>query len=209
MKNCIVNFLAIVLVFVLSFFNFVSAPVNADDAVSKSVSPEIITVANSEKSVPNADKVLESRFLNMLNHNFVYGDDIYSVESIVNNSIVALLDLRDAENQEYIAEVYVKDYVYNMYGVEIDDFSSINADFPQKDGFVYIKPMGFTVLEHEIISVTANEDGTYTVKTKISETYHDGAPYTDVCVTLFAPNEQSQFGFSIINSVIGNKPLSI
>ena len=62
--------------------------------------PVAVTAAGRDFAEP--ENILNSRFLNMLNHNYVYGDGIGSVEAIVNNSIIALLDLRDKENEDYI-----------------------------------------------------------------------------------------------------------
>jgi len=49
----------------------------------------------------------EARFLNMLNHNFVYNADFDDADIIVNNASLALLDLRDAENEDFIGDTYV------------------------------------------------------------------------------------------------------
>jgi len=73
--------------------------------------------------------ILQTRFLNMLNHNYVYDDAIYSYEDMVNDSVIALLDMREDENSSYISQDIVNDYLYDMYGVTIDDFSEINKDF--------------------------------------------------------------------------------
>ena len=174
----------------------------AESALSYNSSAEnnsIINVADTADTAPDAAKVLETRFLNMLNHNYVYGEAFYSVEDIVNYSMPALLDLRE-EDGSYIKSEYVSDYVYNMFGIEITDFSDINADFEQRDGYVFILPRGYEVYKHSVISVTANEDGTYTVKTEVEVATHDGSSATEICETLFVRNTQSQFGFNIVHS---------
>ena len=163
----------------------------------------VITVAERKAGIPDENKVLESRFLNMLNHNYVYDEAFYTVEDIVNESVTALIDMREGEDSSYIAESFVADYVLNMYGIEIEDFSEINPDFPKKEGFVYILPRGYSDYNHEITSVAQNEDGSYTVKTKVIISSHDSGAEIETCETLFVPNEMSQFGFSIINSKIG------
>ena len=66
----------------------------------------VVATANEVMPAPNSEKVLESRFLNMLNRNYVYGTDFESVNAIVDNSVIALLSLRENEDSSYIAENY-------------------------------------------------------------------------------------------------------
>ena len=62
-----------------------------------------IATGSQQVSAATADEVAENvnqaRFLNMLNHNFVYGSDFENADDVVNNSVLALLDLRDSENE--------------------------------------------------------------------------------------------------------------
>ncbi|HAL20362.1 MAG TPA: hypothetical protein DCP17_06390 [Ruminococcaceae bacterium] len=110
---------------------------------------------------------------------------------------MACLDMRDGD---FIAERYIKDYVFNMYGVDIEDFSGINAQFPKKEGFVYIVPRGFSVYKHSGAVISFNEDGTCTVTTVVTVNAHDGEALTGTAVTLFAKNGNSHFGYNIISS---------
>lgn len=207
MKKCVINTVALLLSVVL--FSFINVPVTPSalgeqsDLVSAAPS-DAITVANHSTSATSEYEVYAARFLNMLNHNFVYGESFKSVEDIVNDSMPALLELRDSEIDSYIAEQYVTDYVFNMYGIEIFDYSEINSDFEQIDGYVYILPRGFAIYKHEIISIAENEDGSFTVKTNVNISSHDSGEYSDVCETLFVRNTNSRFGFSIIFSNIGD-----
>lgn len=145
-------------------------------------------------------KVLEARFLNMLNHSFAYGEELASVDDLVNCAVTALCVTGGADGS-FIEESRVEDYLYNMYGVEVEDLSSVNADFPKKDGYVYIIPRGYTVYKHTIASVRLNEDGSYTVTTNVTLDSHDGKQ-EGKAVTLFVKNSDSQFGFNIISSEI-------
>lgn len=162
-------------------------------------------------TAPTYDKteVLKSRFLNMLNHNFVYDDNIEDVESIVNCSMPALLDMCESLDDSFISQDIVSAYIYDMYGVGIDDYSEINVNFPQKQGYVYIIPRGFTVYSHEMVSVVLNEDGSYTVKTKVYADAHDSEAENLECTTLFVENENSTFGFNIIRSDISSLSAAI
>ena len=130
MKKRVLSLCLIVLI--VAVCSSVLAPAAADDTVKK---VEDNAVSQS---------ALDTRFLNMLNHNYVYNSDFDCADDIINNSIAALIDLRDKENDDFIAERYVKGFVFDMYGVEITDMSELNADFSQMDGFVYIIPRGMT-----------------------------------------------------------------
>lgn len=146
-------------------------------------------------------KVLETRFLNMLNHSFAYGEELASAEDLVNCAVTALCVMNGGANGSFIEEIRVEDYLYNMYGVEVENLSSVNADFPKKDGYVYIIPRGYTVYKHEVASVRLNEDGSYTVTTNVTIDSHDSRE-EGKAVTLFVRNNNSQFGFNIISSEI-------
>lgn len=170
---------------------FASVPTSADSGTAPKTEAEV-----------TKENILSARFLNMLNHNFVYDSDFDCVDDIVNNSVIALLDMRDAQNPEFVADTYVKDYVKDMYGIEIEDMSGLNAEYPRAEGYVYIIPRGFTEYDHKILSVTENEDGSFTVCTEVILNPHDEAPEVCKAVTLFVKNEASSFGYNIIYSNI-------
>lgn len=173
------------------------------------VMPASSVSGDSVAAQPDSGKVLEARFLNMLNHNYVYNNDFDDVETIVNNAVIALLDLRDSEDESYIAENYVRRFVYSMYGVDIGDTSALNPEFPARDGFIYIVPRGITAISHEMVSVKTNEDSSYTVTTKITLDWHDGEPETFTAVSLFVKNSLSDFGYNIIYSNIYENSVNI
>ena len=150
-----------------------------------------------QASAVDQSKVLEKRFLNMLNHNFVYSNAFYNDEALVNDSALALLDLA---KDGFIEESYLKDYIFNMYGKIYDDFSEYNPLAPKADGYFYIIPRGYDLYEHEIASVVENEDGSYLVITNVIIDYHFGEKVEAVSTTIFLPNEESQFGFNILFS---------
>ena len=190
-KNVIVAVALLLCVCLLSFVKV--SDKNAQIVEAATQNQEVITVADNTK-------MLESRFLNMLNHSFVYDSDFHNKETLVNNSVLALLDLAD---NGFVSEAYVSDYIFNMYGINVSDFSDINVDFEQKQGYVYIVPRGYSVCEHKIISVTDNSDGSYTVVTNVEISLDDGTVITDTATTVFLQNAESQFGYNIVYSEIG------
>lgn len=168
---------------------------NPADGADYSSAEKAVTADNAD-----TEKVLEARFLNMLNHNFAYGEELASAEDLVNCSVTALCVTGGADGS-FIEESRVEDYLYNMYGVEVENLSSVNAEYPQKDGYVYIIPRGYTVYKHTVDSVRLNEDGSYTVTTSVTLDSHDGKE-EGKAVTLFVKSSNSQFGFNIISSDI-------
>lgn len=199
--------LAVILLSVVSAHTYSVNVEASNNAAAKSVS--VVSAAETENFVPDSAKVLEARFLNMLNHNYAYDGDFDTVEALVNQSVIALSDMRDSEDEAFISQDIVAEYIFDMYGIEITDFSDINTAFPQKDGFVYIVPRGYSQLTHRAVSITGNEDGSYTFMTEVVIDAHDGEACTDVCETLFVKNEASAFGFSIISSVIGTEAVAL
>ncbi|MGI6280104.1 MAG: hypothetical protein ACOYJS_06050 [Acutalibacteraceae bacterium] len=191
-----------------SFFKAIS--VMLISAILSLVSFSNFSAANvTEPAAASENKVLESRFLNMLNHNYVYNDSFNSLEEIVNDSVIALLDMRDREDDSFVADYIVNAYLYDMYGITIDDFSAINPTFPQKEGYVFIIPRGYSLYDHEAISLNKNEDGTYTFITKVTIRTHDGSVAVLQAETLFVKNPASKFGYNIVFSNISDKALNI
>lgn len=76
--------------------------------------------ANATEKKPavtvSEEKALGARFLNMLNHNFVYNDAFESVYEMTACSEVALLDKAE---DGYIKQSLIAGYLYNMYGLKM------------------------------------------------------------------------------------------
>lgn len=140
-----------------------------------------------------------ARFLNMLNHNYIYDADFEDIDAMINLSVPALLSVRE---DDFISSAIVASFMYDMYGVEILDMSGLNAQFPQRDGYLYIIPRGFTSYEHFGAEVKINEDGTFFVTTSVIVTPSDAEPYEAKAVSLFVKNQNSSFGYNIVSSEI-------
>ena len=186
MKKGILSITALAVVLLISFTSLTVKP--AANATEKKPA---VTVSE--------EKVLGARFLNMLNHNFVYNDAFESVYEMTACSEVALLDKAE---DGYIKQSLIAGYLYNMYGVENADFAAVTKDFPQRENYVYVIPRGFSVYKHSAPVITENEDGSYTVVTDVEISSHDSDVETAKATTLFVKNENSAFGFNIISSDI-------
>ena len=188
------NLISIILTLaMLASFSVISA--NPADEVDYSSADNALS---DEKA--DMEKVLEARFLNMLNHSFAYDEELASVEDLVNCAVTALC-VTGGTDDSFIEQSKVEDYLYNMYGVEVENLPSVNENFPKKDGYIYNVPRGYTVYKHTIASVRLNEDGSYTVTTNVTIDSHDGDEQ-GTAVTLFVKNSDSQFGYNIISSDI-------
>lgn len=186
MKKGILSITALAVVLLISFTSLTVKP--AANATEKKPA---VTVSE--------EKVLGARFLNMLNHNFVYNGAFESVYEMTACSEVALLDKAE---DGYIKQSLIAGYLYNMYGVENADFAAVTKDFPQRENYVYVIPRGFSVYKHSAPVITENEDGSYTVVTDVEISSHDSDAETAKATTLFVKNENSAFGFNIISSDI-------
>ena len=199
MKKFTLSALSLLLVFsIVLFVSFSKNDKNLSGNSSENQAVEIVNVSNSQNDDSDNYKILESRFLNILNHNFAYGEDLYYFDNIVNRSVLALLSLKEFDS--FISESYVSDYIYNMYGIEDIDYSAINVDCPKMEGYVYISPVGYETFTHKLLSIEENEDGTFTVMTKVKVETHDSSLLVLDCETLFVQNPSSQFGFNIVTS---------
>ena len=132
MKKGILSITALAVVLLISFTSLTVKP--AANATEKKPA---VTVSE--------EKALGARFLNMLNHNFVYNDAFESVYEMTACSEVALLDKAE---DGYIKQSLIAGYLYNMYGVENADFAAVTKDFPQRENYVYVIPRGFSVYKH-------------------------------------------------------------
>lgn len=192
-KNIILSVILTLCVVVLSFACIKSDGINKANVQNNKT--EVLTI--SQSSGVN-DKALEARFLNMLNHNFVYNDAFYDDGALANDSMIALLNVAEGS---FLDEAYLSDYIFNMYGKIYKDFSFLGEASLEKEGYVYIVPRGYSEYKHTIASVTANEDGSYTVLTDIEVLGEDNAQNLK-CETLFLSNEESAFGYNILYSDI-------
>lgn len=199
MTKRILSFLVVMaIIFVLP----ASTPIHKN-AVNVSAETTESVKADDISSV--VDGVLTARFENMLNHNFVYDDDFTSDKTIIENSILALLD--KSENGE-IDQGLVLGFIAGMYGRQVDPATAVYDFLPASEGKFAILPRGYSEYKHTIRSITAIEGG-YTVFSDMLVLTHDGEEYTLKATTVFVPNEGSSFGYNIVSSTTVNENLDI
>lgn len=156
------------------------------------------TKAVEEQSF-NPELVFEAKIENLINLNNVYGEDFTNNEKLTNRAAAALSSYADENG--FIPESTVTTYVKDLYDIDLVITEDINADMPKKEGYVYLIPRGFTAFSHSIREI--EDMGSYfRVTSDITLSYHDGESVTATAVTLIVQNNESSFGYNIINADI-------
>ncbi len=163
-----------------------------------------VSSASEKNAIGRPKNEVEIKLLSMLNHNFVYGADFDNADDVVNGSLYALSEYKD-DSGEFINASLVAGFVNNMYGIDIVDFSNLNANCPKKNGYLYAGKGNKTVYHHDNPTLFYNEDGTITVTSTVSV---EGSKKTYSAVSTFVPNEESSFGYNIISAEISDSTLS-
>ena len=152
-----------------------------------------VATAVTEASEPENTEF--ARFENMLNHNRLYDNDFNDINTVVDNSILSLLEKRE---EDFMKRDLVEAFVYNMYDLDIKEYKP-NTNAPEKDGYIFIMPRGYDEISHEIKTVT--ENGTLIcIISEITIKSHDGEMKTETCETVLLENKNSAFGYNIISS---------
>ena len=185
--------LALVVAMVFVFSGAIPVKKQVTDTSVKVISP--VVTANSSDVAYN---VMKARFENMLNRNYLYDDDFSSDQTIIENSILALLD-KSVDGE--IDKSLVLGFIAGMYGLQVDPAAAEYDFAPASEGKFLILPRGYSEYSHTITSIT-EEVGGYTVSSDMLVLAHDGEEYTVKVTTVFVPNEGSSFGYNIISSNI-------
>lgn len=148
---------------------------------------------------PDADLVENARIENLLNRNNVYGDDFLNNEKLTNLAAVALRSY--ADDNGFIDEAIITAYIKDLYDIDLVITDDINADMPKKAGYVYLIPRGFAMYNHDVVSVTDCNDF-IVVTSNVTVYYHDGGQVTGVATTILIENNNTAYGYNIIDSNI-------
>ncbi len=182
-------FIALFLVCCLCMNGFISMPKNASEGGAKAV---IQTEFDGEKA-------LESHIINLLNLNNVYGDDFTDNERLVNKAAISMRSYANANG--FIEEGIITAFVKDMYDIDLVITDDINKDMPQRDGFVYLIPRGYTLYSHDITDIT--DMGEYlSVTSGVKVLYHDNYVEIGTATTKLVKNANGSFGYSIMDAQI-------
>ena len=151
-----------------------------------------LSVSGEEKTAHvEYDAAKISRFENMLDHNYLYGNDFDDMHTVINNSCLALLSAREGN---YISTDVLFPFIDNMYGIPVYCDESLNSDFPRKEGAVFIVPRGFVQYEHSVTQIV-DEGATVTVNS-VAKDVDSGEEIP--CVSVFIKSDESAFGYNLI-----------
>lgn len=162
----------------------------------------IVAPASQNSAAPDLDAVKAARFQNLLNMSTVYGEDFLDNQKLVNAALVVLKNYADEEG--FIENAIVSTYIKDMYDINLDINEKINEGLPQKEGYVLLIPRGHSVYNHTVTEIT-EKDSFILVTSSVTVTTHEGETFELECQTKFIENEQSSFGFSILDSVLTEK----
>ena len=186
------------LIFALAIVMLFSSGISCINFSAKATSDSKPPVQVLQTAKPEKDIAKLSRLENMLNHNFLYGDDFSNMQKIINNSCLALLDKME---DQFISTDILFPFIENAYGISVFIDDEFNKGFPRKDGAVYVLPRGFTKYTHTIINVEENGDTLIVTSLALSDS-HDSEVTELICTTVFKVNSQSAFGYNITQSNI-------
>ncbi len=132
------------------------------------------------------DGVKIARFENMLNHNYCFGDDFSDTDKMI---FGATLSLKDSISDGKISAALCDGFIYNMYGVKLQNST---ADFYD------VLPMGYDVYSHRVTSFSYNGDGTVTVLSTVTVN-PDTSSEEYNCKSVFYANGESAFSYNLIS----------
>ena len=150
-------------------------------------------------AAPDADLVLKARLENLLNINYIYGDDILDNEKLLNRSAISLKSL--ADDNGFIKQEAVVAFIKDLYDIDLVITDDMTPELPKKEGYVYLIPRGYTKYSHTVMDIS-HEDDILVVTSSVKVSYHDEDEISAVATTLFIENPESSFGYSILNSDI-------
>ena len=160
----------------------------------------------ADNAAPSLDEVKAARFENLLNINTVYGEDFLDNQKLVNAALVVLKGYADDEG--FIENAIVSAYIKDMYDINLDINEKINEGLPQKEGYVLLIPRGHSVYNHTVTAIEENENFVL-VTSNVVVTTHEGDVLNLTAETKFIENENSSFGYSIIDSVLFEKAVGL
>lgn len=191
----------------IAVFTVPSLPQAENSTVIIEVAPAAQSVENEIEALPEAaeDKTvneqeteipLEKRLLSMLNINYCYSDAFLSDERMAVMSAITLNDY-STDIPGYgicVNKVLIDGFAKSFYGVELD-LDSVKTDYAP-EGFVALPCYEVGSQSHEIVSVTATENGYEVISTV---TFYYSSYDIDVysATSLFVKDSESEFGFNL------------
>lgn len=141
------------------------------------------------------ESITASRFQNMLNNNYSYGDDFSSVSQIQKNSVFSLLSFA---KDETLKNTVIINFMKNMYGIDPSVLCDDGGEYLNADSVTVVPAVGYTKYTHTVTHITKNADGTFTVFSTATACEY-GEDITREAISCFAPSANSSFGYILIS----------
>lgn len=187
------RFLCVFLSLVLCLSAFLGMPFSATAKADETPTENSVDLTDIQV---NQDMVLAARFENMLNHNFIYGDDFYDDQTVIEGAILSLINF--AEDGE-INKALVLNFIANVYGLQVDENAVVYDFAPASEDTFTVLPRGYSAINHKILSVEENEGG-FVVISKMSVNSHEGIAETHLVESIFVRNSGSCFGYNLLSA---------
>lgn len=135
-------------------------------------------------------------FTTMLNKNFLYNEAFVSDADLIEGTMLSIMD-EAVEGR--LLKNRVAEFMLDFYGVTMNE-NAYDANYIAGEYFYYI-PKGFNKAEHVITSI--DYDGEcYTVCSTANFSAHDAQEEPIKVTSTFIKNENSTFGFNLLNCTI-------
>ncbi len=141
------------------------------------------------------DGALEARLTHMLNRNYVFDDDFESDQALAEN---AIFGLHEKIEDGYIKADLLEAFIEQMYGKKVDVQLANYDGYDPKDGYIAVRPQGFTLFEHRITSILEDTDEGLWVTSQVAIYAHDGEPLYLTAVSKFVVANDSNFGYHLV-----------
>ncbi len=175
------------------FFALIFMLILPSSATTAEIEPqmasETIVLADDEAVYSHqSEGVMLARFENILNHNYCFGDDFLSSDSLISGAAVSLINLCE---DGFIPADAVDEFVYNMYGKTFEEVTLSSG------GYYSVLPRGFDVYRHTVTDYSYLGDGRIAVTSSVLIN-PDGESETAVCESVFFADGSSIFGYNLL-----------
>ena len=150
--------------------------------------------ANSVVEIPFEQET--EIFTTMLNQNYLYNEGFTSDADLIEGTMLSLMP---EATEGRLLKGRIAEYMLDFYGVTMNE-TAYNQSYVAGDYFYYI-PRGYDKANHTIQSI--DFDGEYyTVVSLVIFSTHDALEHPVTATATFVANEESSFGYNLINCII-------
>ena len=165
------------------------------------VGTRVLAVEESEAQSSVQPQYDSAAVIGLVSSNRVFGYSIYDDNALIDAAQIVLLDkATEIDGFLYIEKQVVNDFIYNMYGREVDESAGEIYGLTAPDGYYAILPRSYDLMSQSVTDITVGEDGRLTVTTEVEIA---GLDFTEIfsAVTVLSP-AQTESGYVITSADI-------